>query len=170
MNTTTAATTAGVTVPTVCLWARTGVIAAVKQAGRWVIDETSLRYRLALAALKTRRTTPKPIAYTVETMTAIGGNRWICGDKDRVYLNNWAEFAGLQASRYGTGNIAGARYQGEALSNRQAGLIAGALGKVWFDATIGKIQATWGYSNPRMGREQVWADVVTGIRTAIAAL
>lgn len=170
MNTTTAATTAGVTVPTVRLWARTGVIAAVKAAGRWVIDETSLRYRIALAALKTRTAPAKPIVYSAETMTAIGGNRWQRGDMDRVYINNWAQFAGLETSHYGTGNISGATYQDENISNRQAGLIAGAIGKVWCDVTTGKLHATWGYSNPRMTREQVWADTVAGIRAAISAL
>jgi hypothetical protein len=170
MNTAAAATTAGVTVPTVRLWARTGVIAAIKQAGRWVIDESSLRYRIALATLKTRTTTPKPVVYSIETMTAIGGNRWQRGDMDRIYINNWAEFAGLETSHYGTGNISSASYQGETVSNRQAGLIAGAINKVWFDVTTGKLQGTYGYSSPRIGREQVWADVVTGIRSAIAAL
>lgn len=169
MNTTAAATTAGVTIPTVRSWARNGVIAAVKTAGRWVIDETSLRYRIALAALKARRTA-KPVVYSIETMVAIGGNRWTKGDMDRVYINNWAEFAGLETSHYGTGNIASASYQGEALSNRQAGLIAGSINKIWFDAADGKIHGSYGYSDPRMGREQVWADIVTGIRAAIAAL
>lgn len=170
MNTTAAATTAGVTIPTVRSWARNGVITAVKEAGRWVIDETSLRYRIALAALKTRKAVAKPVVYSVETMTAIGGNRWQRGDMDRVYLNNWTTLAGLETSRYGTGNISGATYQGDGISNRQAGLIAGAIDKVWFDVATGKVQGTYGYSNPRMGREQVWADVVTGIRAAITAL
>ena len=170
VNTTAAATTAGVTIPTVRMWARTGVIAAVKTAGRWVIDETSLRYRIALAALKTRKATVKPIVYSVETMTAIGGSRWTKAGKDRVYINNWAEFAGLETAHYGTGNIASATYRGETVSNRQAGLIAGALNKVWFDTADGKLHSTCGYSNPRIGREQVWDDVVTGIRAAIAAL
>lgn len=170
MNTNLAASAAGVTTPTIRMWARTGVIAAIKQAGRWVIDETSLRYRIALAALKTRTAAPKPIVYSTETMTAVGGSRWSRGDKDRVYLNNWAALAGLETSHYGTGNISNASYQDENISNRQAGLIAGALDKVWFDVTTGQIHGTWGYTNPRMGREQVWADVTAGIRTAIAAL
>ncbi|WP_377273834.1 hypothetical protein [Peterkaempfera sp. SMS 1(5)a] len=45
---------------------------------------------------------PKPIVYTVEAMTAIGGNRWTKAGKDRIYLG-WAEFAGLEVSRYNSG-------------------------------------------------------------------
>lgn len=48
MNTSTAATQAGVTVSTVRTWCRRNVIAAVKVAGRWVIDATSLAYRASL--------------------------------------------------------------------------------------------------------------------------
>lgn len=55
MNTTAAARTAGVTPGTVATWCRTGVITAVKQAGRWVIEQASLTHRIALGALKTRK-------------------------------------------------------------------------------------------------------------------
>lgn len=110
------------------------------------------------------------IIYSVETMTAIGGSRWTRGDKDRVYLNDWAAFAGLETSRYNTGNISGASYQGETISNSQASKILGAVDKVWFDTADGKLHCRYGYGNPRMGREQVWGDIVTGVRTAIAAL
>lgn len=165
MNTTTAAAKAHVTVATIRTWCRRNVIAAVKTARGWVIDETSLLHRINLG-----RKTPKTIAITTDTMTAIGGNRWTKNDHDRVYINNWEDFAGLDISRYNTGNISSAVYQGEGISNRQAGLILGAIDKVWFDAADGKLHARYGYSNPRMGREQVWADVISGIRTAVAAL
>lgn len=66
MNTTTAAHTAGVTPGTIASWCRKGVIAAVKQAGRWVIDTASLIRRVALGTLKTRKehtvTQPQPDA------------------------------------------------------------------------------------------------------------
>lgn len=55
MNTTTAATTAGVTVATIRTWARNGIITAIKHAGRWTIDAASLAWRITLNALKTRK-------------------------------------------------------------------------------------------------------------------
>ena len=55
MNTTAAALEAHVTAATIRTWCRNGVIAAVKQAGRWIIDTASLAHRIAIAALKTRR-------------------------------------------------------------------------------------------------------------------
>lgn len=48
MNTTAAATQAGVTVATIRAWCRRGVVAAAKRAGRWVIDAASLAYRISL--------------------------------------------------------------------------------------------------------------------------
>jgi hypothetical protein len=165
MNTKTAAAKANVTTATIRTWCRRNVIAATKTTRGWDIDETSLNHRITLG-----RKTPKTVAFTVETMTAIGGSRWTKGDMDRVYINNWADFAGLDVARYNTGNISSAAYQGESISNRQAGLILGAIDKVWFDAADGKLHARYGYGNPRMGREQVWDDVATGIRAAVAAL
>lgn len=47
MDTTIAAKQAGVTVATIRAWCRRNVIGAVKRAGRWVIDEASLAYRIA---------------------------------------------------------------------------------------------------------------------------
>lgn len=57
---TTAATQAGVTVATIRTWCRTGVIAAVKSAGRWVIDTASLAHRITIGTWRTRVTTPAP--------------------------------------------------------------------------------------------------------------
>ncbi|MDX3329685.1 hypothetical protein PV405_34385 [Streptomyces sp. ME02-6979-3A] len=57
ITTTAAATQAGVTVATIRTWARRGVIAAVKTAGRWVIDTTSLAHRIAIGARRTRKAT-----------------------------------------------------------------------------------------------------------------
>jgi hypothetical protein len=51
-TTTAAATQAGVTVATIRTWCRRGVIAATKQAGRWVIDTASLTARIAIGAMK----------------------------------------------------------------------------------------------------------------------
>lgn len=62
MNTTTttaaAAVQANVTVTTVRAWCRSGVIAAVKAAGRWAIDTASLAHRIAIGAMRTRKANP----------------------------------------------------------------------------------------------------------------
>ncbi|WP_331728776.1 helix-turn-helix domain-containing protein (plasmid) [Streptomyces sp. NBC_01259] len=168
MNTTTAASTAKVTVATIRDWARRGIIAATKVAGRWVIDTTSLAHRITIGAMKRPA---RKVIYSVETMTAIGGNRWQRNGMDRVYINDWAAFAGIETSRYNTGNISSASYQGEGVSNSQAYKLLGSIDKVWFDATDGKIHGRFGYDESRVAsRQEVWDAVVAGIRTAIAAL
>lgn len=57
MNSTTAATQAGVTVATIRTWCRKGVITATKQAGRWIIDPASLNRRIEIGARR-RMTDP----------------------------------------------------------------------------------------------------------------
>lgn len=60
MNTSTAAAQAHVTVATIRTWCRRNAVAAVKAAGRWVIDSASLARRIAIGTLKrsTRQETP----------------------------------------------------------------------------------------------------------------
>ncbi|MFF9559324.1 hypothetical protein ACF1DY_26335 [Streptomyces albus] len=65
MNTTAAATQAGVTVATIRNWCRYGAVAAVKQAGRWVIDAVSLTRRIAIGARKGARVVDLSATYTV---------------------------------------------------------------------------------------------------------
>lgn len=55
MNTTEAAIQASVTVATIRTWCRRNVIAAVKHAGRWVIDAASLAHRIAIGQMRTRK-------------------------------------------------------------------------------------------------------------------
>ena len=165
MDTTTAAAKASVTTATIRVWCRRGVVAAAKAAGRWVIEAASLARRIALGG-KT-----KAIEYTIETMTAIGGNRWTRNGHDRVYLNDWADFAGIETHHYKTGNISSAYYQGEAISNSQAGKLLGCIDKVWFDTADGQIHCRFGWTESRVAdRDEVWASVVSGVRAAIAAL
>ncbi|MEU3220058.1 helix-turn-helix domain-containing protein [Streptomyces sp. NPDC006971] len=62
-TTATAATQADVTIATVRRWCRRGVVAAVKVAGRWVIDTASLARRIAIGAWRqtvTKQTAPAP--------------------------------------------------------------------------------------------------------------
>lgn len=167
MNTTEAAAQAKVTVSTIRTWCRRGIVAATKTGRRWIIDAASLAHRIDLA--KVLRKT-RPAVLTVENLIAIGGRLWEKNGMRRVYLNDWAALASLELSHYNSGNISSAAYQGEGISNRQASLILGAIDKVWYDAADGKLHARLGRSNPRIGRDQVWADTVAGIKTAVAAL
>lgn len=67
MNTTAAATQANVTVATIRTWCRVGAVAAVKQAGRWIIDPTSLARRIEIGAR--RMPALPPMAITSKTST-----------------------------------------------------------------------------------------------------
>ncbi|MGW4505671.1 hypothetical protein ACWENO_13630 [Streptomyces sp. NPDC004436] len=170
MNTTTAATEAHVTVATIRTWARRGVIAATKTAGRWVIDATSLARRIAIGA---RRTAGKAKAFvlTADHCIALGGNRWQRGDMDRIYFDNWAQFAGLHLSFYKTGNIAGAHWQGELVSNAQGHKLIDSLHKLYFDVTDGKLYGRFGFGQSHVATQQEVLDAACrGIRAAAAAL
>lgn len=168
MNSTAAAIEANVTVDTIRHWCRYGAVAAVKRAGRWIIDAASLAHRIAISA---RKAAPKKVVFSIETMTAIGGNRWTKAGHDRVYLNHWPEFAGLEVDRYKTGSISSAAYQGQGISNSQAYNLLDTIGKVWFDTATGKLHCRYGFGESRVvTREELWADVVAGVRAAIAAL
>lgn len=70
MDTTAAAAQAGVTVATIRGWCRAGAVAAVKRSGRWVIDGASLARRIAIGAMRARRTRPmtdQPMYQVTET-------------------------------------------------------------------------------------------------------
>lgn len=167
MNTTAAATEARVTVATIRTWCRIGAVAATKTAGRWIIDAASLARRIAIGARRAR----KAIAITVETLTAIGGNRWQRGDMDRIYFNNPAQLAGLETSHFKTGNISGAYWQGELVSNSQGYKLATSIDKLWYDLADGKFHCRFGFGESREASPtEVFHAAIAGIRTAIAAL
>ncbi|MFF4645006.1 hypothetical protein [Streptomyces sp. NPDC001389] len=67
MNTTAAATQAHVTVATIRTWARRGIVAATKTAGRWIIDAASLTRRIAIGALKRRIRKEAPMTESTPT-------------------------------------------------------------------------------------------------------
>lgn len=71
MNTTAAAIQAHVTVATIRTWCRRNVVAAVKQAGRWIIDAASLAHRIAIGAMRARKQAPvlDLSAATIKTRT-----------------------------------------------------------------------------------------------------
>lgn len=176
MNTAIAAAQANVTVDTVRTWCRIGAVAAVKQAGRWIIDAASLAARIAIGKMKRPA---KTAALTVDTMVAIGGRRWQKNGMDRVYINDWTEFAGLDVDYYKSGNVCGATFLGHGIANGRVAGIAGAISKVWFDAADGQLHARY-YDDARSyeirfldGIRQTF-DLVdltfAGIRKAVAAL
>lgn len=80
-----AATQAGVTTATIRTWARRGVIAAVKTAGRWAIDAASLARRIAIGAMRTRKqatvtdTTP---LYLTSNTRSVRGHIGVVGSLD----------------------------------------------------------------------------------------
>lgn len=164
-----AASLAEVTVDTVRTWARMGAVKATKAGRRWVIDAASLAKRIAMGIRRTKKVTK--IEFTTENMVAIGGSRWTKAGHDRVYFNNWDELAGIEVTRYGTGNISWASYQGETVSNSQGYKLLGSIDKLWFDAATGKIHGRFGYTDSRVAsRQEVFDAAVAGIRARIAAL
>lgn len=167
-TTSAAAQLAGVTVATIYTWCRMGAVKAAKVARRWVIDAASLTYRISLGI---RRTTKKAIVYSVENMIAIGGSRWQRNGMDHVYFNDWAELASIETTRYGTGNISSAAYQGEGVSNSQGYKLLGSIDKLYYDANTGKIHCRYGHSESRVATQrEVFDAAVDGIRARIAAL
>lgn len=93
MNTTAAAIQAGVTTDTIRTWCRRGAVAAVKAAGRWIIDTASLARRIAIGAMRrparketsvldltaaTIKTRTRP---TGETITRVTGISTLLADK-----------------------------------------------------------------------------------------
>ena len=173
-TTTQAATAAGVTVDTIRTWARMGAVRATRISRRWAIDATSLLRRIAIGKeVAAARPTKKvnKIRFTTENMIAIGGSRWQRAGHDRVYFNNWAELAGIETTRYGTGNISSASYQGYGVSNSQGYKLLGCVDKLYFDAATGKLHVRYGHSESREAtREEVFQAAVSEIRTRIAAL
>lgn len=77
---------------------------------------------------------------TAEQLVAVGGSEWQRGDKHRVYFNDLASLYGLEVNRYDTGNISGARLNGEKISNGQARQLLNTLqmAKLWWDVPTGK--------------------------------
>ncbi len=166
MNTTAAALEAGVSVATIRNWCRAGVVKAAKTAGQWIIDAASLARRIALG-----KPAKKTVVFTAEAMVAIGGSRWVKNGMDRVYINDWARFIGLETSHYNTGNIASAKLDGERISNSEAGRLLGMVDKVYFDAADGQVHIKWGWGQARsMDRDDVKYAITMGIRNEIAAL
>ncbi|MGA5670033.1 hypothetical protein ACPCTG_31700 [Streptomyces pseudogriseolus] len=90
MNTTTAAAQANVTIDTIRTWCRKGAVAAVKQAGRWIIDTASLAHRIAIGAMKRpARQEAAPMIDLTATYTGI----LIPGENQRTFTTQVKERA-----------------------------------------------------------------------------
>lgn len=177
MNTTAAAIQAHVTAATIRTWCRRGAVAAVKQAGRWVIDSASLAARITIGQMKRPA---KPVALTVDSMVAIGGRRWQKNGMDRVYLNEdiWADMASVDVDRYNSGSICGATLDGHAIANSRAGRLLAAVDKVYFDAADGRLHFRHydadsyeiRFLDGTRTTINLLARITAGVRAAVAAL
>ncbi|MGW2181281.1 hypothetical protein ACWCXX_24910 [Streptomyces sp. NPDC001732] len=177
MDTTAAAAAANVTVATVRGWCRAGVVAAAKTAGRWVVDAASLARCVEIGARRTGRRA-RTVVLTAELLVAIGGRRWQKNGMDRVYLNDWEQYTGIDVSRYGTGNICGATLDGRDIANGRATRALDAIEKVWFDTADGRLHARHYGADAHEIRfldgtrttVDLVARVFSGIKVAVAAL
>ena len=78
---------------------------------------------------------------TAQQILDLGGREWIGGNgQRRIYLNEWHELAGLEISRYKSGNISYAAVNGERISNNRARVLASA--SVWWDVDAGELRHT----------------------------
>ncbi|MGW0948497.1 hypothetical protein ACWD4O_38905 [Streptomyces sp. NPDC002623] len=80
MNTTAAAIQANVTADTIRTWCRRGAVAALKQAGRWIIDTASLAHRIAIGQRRIRKaavTSHEPVEIRIDDTTTIRAHHQI---------------------------------------------------------------------------------------------
>ena len=75
----------------------------------------------------------------IAELTSKGFNRWQKGNLDRLYIN--ASQLGLVCSYYKTGNISGAEFQGDQISNSQARRYKAA--KTFIDVNTGKVYSDY---------------------------
>lgn len=95
-----------------------------------------------------------------EALTKIGGRLWEKGGMRRIYFNDLEQWMGLTISRYNTGNISGARINGERISNSQARRMLNGIDKLWFDLEDGQFHF-------RATDSALANDVVNAIRAQI---
>ena len=75
----------------------------------------------------------------IAALEALGFNRWTKGNYDRLYIN--AKALGLDCSYYKTGNISGATFNGETISNSQAYRYKAA--KTYIDIKTGEVHSDY---------------------------
>jgi hypothetical protein len=82
------------------------------------------------------------MASIIEILVGMGGREWRGGANHRVYLPRAAasRLMGLSCTRYGSGNISGARLGGDRISNGEARQIELLLDGAYYDVVAGKVQ------------------------------
>lgn len=80
------------------------------------------------------------VSERIEELQEKGFSRWTKGNFDRLYIN--ADKLGLEADHYKSGSIRSAYFQGEKISNSQAGRMFAA--KTYVDVKTGRIHGTNG--------------------------
>lgn len=95
-----------------------------------------------------------------DEQAALVGKRWEGRNGAiRYYINDWAALVGLEIDRYKSGNICGASYRGEPLSNGKAGRLL--TGKLWIEG--GKLYSTIDWDDARIEEPALRALVVAEI-------
>ena len=61
--------------------------------------------------------------------------------KDRIYLNDWFEAAGVEVTRYNTGNVSSFYINGRKVANGRFGSLRTI--KVWFKPEDGKVKVQY---------------------------
>lgn len=107
----------------------------------------------------------KEVRYTVEDLMAMGAKRWQKAGYDRLYLNNAGlKLAGLEISRYNTGNISSAKLNGEKISNSAANRILGSLNKAYINLSTGKLVYTNNFDRDEI--EEVMVELKNNLKLA----
>ena len=98
----------------------------------------------------------------------IGGKKWVSSTGEvRYYFNDLENLVGLNLTFYGTGNISGATFNGERISNSKAKKILSSLigAKVWYSQKDGKIH--W-KNLPDWAKEPIKSKIFSRIYDEIA--
>lgn len=75
----------------------------------------------------------------IQELIAKGAKRWTKGNNDRLYVDAYK--LGLETSRYKTGNICSAQWQGETISNSQANKLIGA--SIYYNLKTDKVSIAY---------------------------
>ena len=97
---------------------------------------------------------------TIKAYEEAGFNRWTKGNHDRLYIN--AEQLGLEVTRYKSGNVKSATWQGERISNADANRLMAS--KVYIDIKTGELHVTTNFNDYENPLEDVAQAFVDGIK------
>lgn len=120
--------------------------------------------RKILAASATARAGRMKPPITLKRMQQIGGNRWQKKGMDRVYFNDLPQRAGMDVSKYKSGNISSASLRGRGISNSKAKEIYGNLAdsKVYYDRTKRRMVSQGPYIPSGRSSQRTKAAVLLG--------